>query len=199
MHTKFVSQKNKNGFALLLAIIISSVVLAIGVSLLHLSVSQINLSSNARESEIAFQAAHAGMDCLWYWRYSSTTVFAFTEADAGSAAPPLTCFQKNGMSTSHTQPAVTSGVGVVDVFEYTFDWKSMDRCSVVSMYILQPESPSDMTLDLTAINEGIGTNGIKTCDADGTCTVIVSKGYNRKCSDVGSSIFTIQRELTVEF
>ena len=192
-----IKKHEDKGFALLLAIIISSVVLAIGVSLLHLSVSQINLASNARESEIAFQAAHAGTDCLWYWRYEPTKVTGFTKAAASDVAPALTCFQNAGINIQHTQVAQTGGIA--DEFDYTFNWGSGDRCSIVSMYIMRAGSLGVMTWDLSAVNEGIGTDGIKSCDADGLCTIIVSRGYNRKCSDVGSSIFTIQRELTVEF
>lgn len=57
---KQVLKNREGGFALLLALIVSSVVLAIGISILNISVNQINLSATARESEFSFQAAHIG-------------------------------------------------------------------------------------------------------------------------------------------
>jgi hypothetical protein len=57
------------GFALLIALIVVGVVLSIGLSILNLSISQVRLSTDAKESEAAFHAANAGMECARYWRH----------------------------------------------------------------------------------------------------------------------------------
>ncbi len=195
MYTFPTKKQAEQGFALLLSIIISSIVLAIGVSLLHLSISQINLASNARESEIAFQSSHAGIDCLWYWRNDNTTKTSFTTS---AGAPQLNCFGSNSIANVH-QPTINQSGGIADQYDYTFNWSSNDRCTQVTMYIMRSSSLAVMLWDLSSINEGIGTNGVKSCDADGICTIIVSRGYNRACANIGTSIFTIQREITFEF
>ena len=192
-------QNTQSGFALLLSIIISSVVLAIGVSLLHVSVSQINLASTARESEIAFQAANAGVDCLWYWRYENVRELLFVQ----SAPPPsFSCFTKTPDSSSYTTESLAAN-GFIDRYSYTFTWGpgvAGDRCSQVDMYIMHPEGATGIVnKDFTSVNKGIGNGGIKSCEPGNLCTIIVSRGYNRVCSDINTSIFTIQRELTVEF
>ncbi len=56
------------GFALLLTLIISSVALSIGLSLLDITVKQLSLGATARESEIAFQVAATAMNCLQFAR-----------------------------------------------------------------------------------------------------------------------------------
>ena len=89
----------------------------------------------------------------------------------------------------------TSGTGSVDGFFNDFLWGSPSRCTAVWMYILQPTT--DMTLLFQ--NKGVGTDGLKSCSAGNICTVIVSDGYNRGCDEIGSTIFSIQREITVEF
>ena len=190
-------QQNTNGFALLLSIIISSIVLAIGVSLLHLSISQINLASTARESEIAFQAAHAGANCAWFWRYNTDTEDLFATALSGSAAPTFSCFGDEEPSSAKHDQASVSG-GTADTFDYEFPMGTAGSCTQVTVYVMRAGA-AEMTWDLRSVNEGIGTNGIKKCDANGVCTIIVSRGYNRNCADIATSIFTIQRELTVEF
>ena len=56
-------QENK-GFALLLSLIISSIALSIGLSMLHITLKQLTLGTTTRGSEVAFQVARAGMECL---------------------------------------------------------------------------------------------------------------------------------------
>jgi hypothetical protein len=201
MHTTSLTKihaHTQSGFALLLSIIISSVVLAIGVSLLHVSISQINLASTARESEIAFQAAHAGVDCLWYWRYASATELPFIQST--NPAPTFSCFSKSPYTKAYLRENVTGGF--IDTYSYRFSWGSGltgDRCSEIDMYIMQPAGAATISKNFVNVNKGIGNGGQKNCPAGNLCTIIVSRGYNRVCSDINSSIFTIQRELTVEF
>ncbi|MFW6210467.1 MAG: hypothetical protein ACOC4E_03185, partial [Patescibacteria group bacterium] len=52
-----------SGFALLITLLVVGVVLAVGAVLLDLTIKQVQLSSTAKDSEIAFHAANAGMEC----------------------------------------------------------------------------------------------------------------------------------------
>ncbi len=194
------TQKN-SGFALLLSLIISSVVLAIGVSILHISVNQINLAATARESELAFQAAHAGIDCQWYWRIERA--FEYVTATAPTENPNISCFGENSIADPD-EPEVqrfppTSGTGYVDQFLNTFQWGSPARCTRTAMYVLN--NTGQLTnMSVTFPNhEGVGNNGVKVCDAGSVCTVLISAGHNRACDELESTIFSVQRELTVEF
>lgn len=219
MYTFSPKKQAEQGFALLLSIIISSIVLAIGVSLLHLSVSQINLASNARESEIAFQASHAGIDCLWYWRNDVPVASGGKGIGGGAflatstaAVPPISCFGKSaasGLNEDHSPVSKLAGDsnwntsgGWIEKYSYDFTWGtgSGDRCTQVDMYIMYP-GVDDMIHDFNSVNEGIGNGSPKVCEVSNLCTVIVSRGYNRTCSVVnaGTSVFTIQREITFEF
>lgn len=58
--------KNSKGYTLLFAVIVASVTLAIGVSILTISKKEFLLSSAARESSISFYAADAGFECAMY-------------------------------------------------------------------------------------------------------------------------------------
>jgi Tfp pilus assembly protein PilX len=185
---------NKSGFALLLALIVSSVVLAIGVSILNISVNQINLASTARESEVAFQAAHAGIDCMWYWRYKRTNNF-LSNRNTNPVAQTVACFESNSISQTATQP-VKSSAGYVNKFTNKFQWGTPARCTEVTLIVMNAET-ADLTYNVG--NTAIGNNGSKRCTMGGICNILISDGYNRACNEVDSSIFSTQREIAVEF
>ena len=58
----------KTGFALLISLIVVSVVLSVGLVILDLTIKQVRLAATTADSETAFHAANAGMECARYWR-----------------------------------------------------------------------------------------------------------------------------------
>lgn len=204
---KSVKTHNQNGFALLLAMIVSSVVLAIGVSILNISINQINLSATARESEFAFQAAHAGVDCMWYWRYKRASVYKASDAAASPQPSDIQCFghtpRTGPTEFGETKTNVTGGY--VRFFHQMFEWGNDNdpvypkRCTVSDLYVMNAVTANIVDYDFSSVNIGVGDNGKKDCDLGNVCTVIISRGYNRDCDEINSSIFSIQREIVVEF
>ena len=76
-------QKNKynRGFALFLASLIASLMLALGVAMFTIAQKQVRISSIARESQFAFYAADAAAECALYLHFvrnafATTTDFA---------------------------------------------------------------------------------------------------------------------------
>jgi hypothetical protein len=57
----------KKGFTLLLAVLISSLLLTIGLSIFNIAFKELTLSSSARESVSAFYAADSGAECALFW------------------------------------------------------------------------------------------------------------------------------------
>lgn len=66
----------KQGIALLLSVIITSIVLAISMGLSNIVSIETFLSNTGRQSQLAFYAADAGVDCAIYWDTISNSVFA---------------------------------------------------------------------------------------------------------------------------
>jgi hypothetical protein len=74
-------QKNKKqdkkfkekGFTLLFAVLVSTLVLAIGASIISIALKQVILSGSARDSQFAFYAANTGVECALYWDYNGLT------------------------------------------------------------------------------------------------------------------------------
>ncbi len=68
--------QHNTGYTLLFAVLVSSVVLAIGISILNISKKEFLLSASARESTSAFYAADSGLECAIYFsdNFSTSTV-----------------------------------------------------------------------------------------------------------------------------
>ncbi len=92
-------QYNK-GYTLLFAVLVSSLVLSVGISILNISKKEFLLSSSARESTIAFYAADSGLECAAYWdrRSKFSTTISTDPIDIRCANHAI--YQHNGRSYS---------------------------------------------------------------------------------------------------
>lgn len=179
-------KRAEGGFALLLTLIVVAVTLAIGLSLLNITLKQFTLSSTARDSEVAFHVSNSGLECMQAYRASA----ADTYLAGGSVS--ANCGE---ISDAPTRTSRSAGGGTVHHYEYEFeDFGSGDVCVETSMYIVDMRA-STSGLTNYAVNEGLEDID---CAAGVVCTTIFSRGYNRNCGDL-SSIRTVQRELTVQF
>ena len=61
-----ISLKENKGFTLLFAVIVSTLVLAVGGSIINIALKQVILSGIGRESQYAFYAASTGLECAYY-------------------------------------------------------------------------------------------------------------------------------------
>ncbi len=59
--------KHERGFTLLLAALVGSLVLSLGLSIVAIARKSITLSSIGRDSQFAFYAADTGAECALYW------------------------------------------------------------------------------------------------------------------------------------
>lgn len=57
----------QTGFVMAFSLLLSSIVLALAFGIFNLLLKQISLTSSAKDSQIAFYAADAGMECALYW------------------------------------------------------------------------------------------------------------------------------------
>ena len=177
-------QENK-GFALLLSLIISSIALSIGLSMLHITLKQLTLGTTTRGSEIAFQVANAGMECLRHARNEDPVDFI---TDGGEVT--VNCLGQSGTMTD------SDGDTEIQEFNYQFDWVNADgtQCLEFEAYAMDASS-AEVTLNFAVEREMLD----KVCALGDVCAIAFVRGFNRSCADAGSSIFTVQRELSIEF
>lgn len=182
---------DEQGFALLITLVVVSVVLAIGLSLLFVTTKQYLLAVTANESERAFEAAQIGLECMRYWRSQPSTRDQLLSQ--GSQRPALSCagVSSNVTNTTVVLPNAPSGAWL---YGYQYRYSFENSCVDTSMYIADyRESSSDQPYTLSG--ESLGTIE---CRAGTICTAVLSRGYNRPCDQL-NSIYTIQREIASEF
>ena len=197
---------NDSGFALLLTLVIISIILAIGLTLLQITMKQLSLSAIARESEIAFYAASTGLECMQYWRSFPPVRASLLKEDwDGAAYDPdepiyLQCADSSPVSYEEVTSLIDDNIyGYKYSYNLSYDPLSTtdDTCVEASIYLADlREEASDIEVDVSDMGEGLDQ---LTCDGGTICTTIFSRGYNRPCGEGLKSIFTVQRELTIEY
>lgn len=65
--TKLYKVQKTKGFTLFLALIVASLLLAIGFSLSTIILKQLVFANSGKESQLAFYAADSGAECALYW------------------------------------------------------------------------------------------------------------------------------------
>jgi hypothetical protein len=179
------SHHQSEGFALILALLVASVALAIGLSLLDITVKQLTLNTTVQESEVAFQAAAAGMNCLQFARNQEPIE---SQIDGGNFNVP--CLQTS-LSFIDSDTSLFS-----QRFIEQFDWTTNggDTLCIDTLMVVV-----DATAAARVFNAPYNEPA-KTCTMGDVCTYAYSRGYNRSCADIAAgSIFAVQRELTAEF
>ena len=174
-----------------MALVVVSVVVSVGLTILDLSLKQVRLSTNSRDSEIAFHAANAGLECARYWRVSEET-----DIEGGLAFTP-NCFG-NSMGNQTATNIAVSGGGTAYRYEFESTWGTPERCSEMTILTINSTAGAITTVpNMTTVIPGYLTAPTKECAQGGRCTVIAVRGYSRNCSDTALT-GTVQREVLLE-
>ena len=174
---------NQRGIALLITLLIMSVLLAVSGSLLNITLKQYQFASIGLASEMAFQAANAGLECMLFHDFQDYP--ATGKFDIGQTAPTINCMGDSDNEVG----TITSGTG----YTYQFDWGSPGVCSDITIYkFFNAGASQDMT-------SAMGRSS--TCPAGVTCTVIRARGYNSACPTPPANFAprTIEREITQRY
>jgi Tfp pilus assembly protein PilX len=203
-HHKFNQQK-QSGIALLMTILVLGVVLSVTLAMVELSMQQLALSVDTKDSEIAFHAANAGLECARYMRRHASSSFE-------KGITPITplCF---GTTTpvirrvaAGSEGIVTTGAeGYSNVYRYKVSLASgINRCSVIDMITMVVQSSSTDDLVMTApsgnladVLPGYGADR-KRCAPGAVCTVAVVAGYNALCNGITAD-GVLKRQVLLEF
>jgi hypothetical protein len=155
----------ERGYTLLFAVLVSSVVLAMGLSILSISRKEVILSSASRESVAAFYAADAGLECALYW--DQYGMFATSTPGPTAPARSITCGSTPPITTGTTYPdgsvsrigggGNTNGVSHF-IIDFTLDAKDpQPYCSVVEVTKFMQSGVVQTIID---------SKGYNTCDPE---------------------------------
>ncbi len=207
MNLKKERTSDDRGFALLITLVVVSVVLAIGLSLLFVTTRQYLLAVTAIESEKSFQAAQIGLECMRFHRNQTATRAILLKEGTPTPPPPsLACAGVTSASLAQATALYNQTGRLLYNYRYRYNINvaGASVCSEPSLYIADfrnynPANPADreFSINIQNLNLNEGLPEI-TCTAGTICTAVFARGYNRPCGQL-DSIFTVQREITVEY
>jgi hypothetical protein len=126
MHTP-----HKNGFALFYALLVASLALAIGAAIFDITIREIDLASDATQSQYAVYAADTGGECALYWdnKYNGTgSAFATSSA----SVPPTSGIVCTGTDVAAIPWSIVSTSNAATTTFTIFTGPSgTTRCAVV--------------------------------------------------------------------
>ncbi len=112
----------QNGFVLLFAVLLVSIVLTVTLVLLDITLRQLVLSATNRDSQKAYYAAHAGLDCAIFWDRDKNVVDhkpfgSYTNAPQDPEPPGITvqCGDTNDPVDWSENVGSTIGTALIDI------------------------------------------------------------------------------------
>jgi Tfp pilus assembly protein PilX len=171
---KFVKKSNR-GITLLIAVLVTSVIMAIALTILSISFKQFKISSSAKESVLSIYAADAGIECALLWdirgiELRGEAVFA-TSTESSYLGGAINCFGTDISSVWSINPNGTAGA--ITTFQVEFA-QAPQNCVIIEVekIVLTPE---------TALTE------------------MSSKGYNVPCLEINTSPIAVERAIRVKY
>lgn len=190
--------KNKKGFALMLTLIVLSVVIAVTLSLVELSIKKLQLSIDTRDSEQVFHAATTAMECGMYLRNRNPD--AFIDWTAGrSSAPRLNCFGLNLLPDTVQDRSGNNSIGLYSRFNYSIPNVNIGGNEPNYLYIEVHILNAQTLTGASMSRSGISSLGPVTCARGSVCTVVIARAYNRATAPVSGGGPEIMRELSAIF
>ncbi len=190
------------GFALLITLMVVSVVISVTLAIVELSLKQLELSIDSTDSELAFQAANAGLECARFTRRSETVDF-----EAGQQID-FSCFGDSDPNSPMALGLPLSGTTANDdVYRYqaeiTWGTAPQERCSEIKMItmIIDAASPGvtmGSVIDPVRSELPGYPRNTKFCGPGGRCTVVSVTGYSASCGNKASQS-TRSRDILLEF
>lgn len=83
---KHSTLRKNSGFALLFAVLMSSLMLSIGLSIFGIALRELSISTAARQSIFAFYAADSGRECALYWDIKKGAFPTLVQGTTGGGA-----------------------------------------------------------------------------------------------------------------
>ena len=165
---------NQSGFTVLFAVLVASILLAVGASIFNITVKNLLFSSSGRDSLKAFSAADAGLECAQYWDRNSDGIFGAHDVKKLDPSEEIKCMGVVLINTEDEFPGPATGW---DVSGPTSDGV------VTSRFSINTESfGTGGAVCATVTVTKKATGALLENGQMGTRTIIDSRGYNT-CDD----------------
>lgn len=206
------NQKTTAGFALLITLLMVGVILSVTLAIVELGTKQLALSVSARDSEVAFQAANAALECAERVRRSASSTI-----ELGNELT-FDCFGKSVSVINNASALLRVKSGnfvnnVVSSYQTSnmagISWAGSaadDRCSEIDLLaeMVAIDAPGPLVIDAKAGNHSLKnlfpnySSASKSCPPGGKCTLAVARGYSAPCGQK-NAVGVQKREILLEF
>lgn len=176
---KQTAATNSSGYALLFAILVTSILLSAGLGISNIIYKELLLSAIGKQSAIAFYAADTGAECALYWERNAPS--------GGSGSPPISAFPSNTNEANalRGRTAYCAERDIIAKFtdDDNFNGKIVSTETLaVTTFSLALESFNSKPCALVRVGKGGGV------------TLIESRGFNVPC-DQTSNVRRVERAL----
>lgn len=153
------------GYTLLFAMLLSTVVLSVGISILTIARKEVILTGNSRESHRAILAADSGIQCAAFWNFDLSK---FPEPQQTSTFDPV-------INCQNSQITVSLNDDISD--DLIYSWNINDTAAKICAKV--------------AINKKTIQVGTEST----VQTTFESRGYNAECSKIDSAPNVVERAI----
>lgn len=111
------NNKLNKGFTLLLSVLVTSIILSVGLGIFNIMTKELKLSGIGRESQIAFYAADAGIECFFFWeiKHPNLSDTAFNAPNTINCAGNSVANNFSGNASNFTVPLSNNSCAKIKV------------------------------------------------------------------------------------
>jgi len=150
----------KKGFTLLFASLIVSLILSVALSIVHITLVELTLSSSGRDSQFAFYNADTGLECALYYEYNIADSGGETFFEvAGQGGEDVESIECDGVSPTNNPDVDSGGPTGTTTTRFSIDSSPGKGCFDVTIH------KKRRTDNVFATNVFIESRGYSTCDA----------------------------------
>lgn len=169
-------QKSTAGFAILFAVLISSLLMVLGFTIFNITVKELTISGFTSESKQAIFAAKSGIDCVFYWKSKGKLIEGSGDwgglSCAGGAVEPKS--GTDGPTVDVENDLTSSPKNIAFWVYYDLTNKEKSPCSLVNIKLVKDENTEDNEMGLFYFGT-LDVKGYNICDM--TSKRLVERSY----------------------
>ncbi len=158
------ANKTSRGFAMLFSVLLSSLLISIGLSIFNISLKEVDVSSSARDSQIAYYAADSARECAVYWDIKKG---AFPACIDGSGSM---CDQYNIDIKASDPIEIKCGGSNIEIFNHN-ELGVRTEALLDDFFLYSTTSPKEPRADISMVK-------IYNADEQAVETRIQTRGHN---------------------
>ena len=179
-YKKIAEKKEISGFAMLFAVLASSLLIALGISIFNISLKELQIATSEKDSQAAYYAADSAEECALYWDIKMGAFPTCLNSECNPNTP-------GDVSTTTTPIITCNGNSIYFNFSnptsLTFSSTTQNFFQASSTNITFPAA------DLTISKEFFPASGLiqSTTTADGHNSEIIGRRVERGIQEVYNS------------